>query len=136
MRVCKKSVPIRVMDKKLLNELKQKLLEEKKLLEDELSSFAKKDPDMKGDWDTVYPDMAQAQDLSSSSLEEQADEVEEYENLTSREFVLESRLKEVNDALGRMEKDGYGVCEKCGKEISEERLLANPAAGCDVKHTE
>ncbi|KKS37225.1 MAG: Transcriptional regulator, TraR/DksA family [Parcubacteria group bacterium GW2011_GWA2_42_14] len=121
------------MDKTLLEQLKQKLLEEKVLLEKDLSSFAKKDPNMKGDWDTVFPQMGEAQSGSHSSLDESADEVEEYENLTAKEFTLETRLAEVNRALERINKDGFGLCQKCGKEISKERLYANPAAEFDIE---
>lgn len=120
------------MDKNLIEELKKKLFEEKNLLEKELSSFAKKDPSMKDDWDTIFPQGGEAQSGSHSSLDESADEVEEFENLTAQEYSLESRLAEVNRALERTEKDNYGVCQKCGKEISEERLRANPAAEFDI----
>ena len=122
------------MDKTLLEQLKQKLLEEKALLEKELSSFAKKDPNMKDDWDTGFPQMGEAQSGSHSSLDESADEVEEFDNLTAQEHSLESRLAEVNRALERTEKGNYGVCQKCGKEILEERLQANPAAEFDIEH--
>lgn len=123
------------MDKALFEELKKKLLDEKALLEKELSSFAKKDPNMKDDWDTTFPQAGEAQSGSHSSLDESADEVEEFENMTSREFTLESRLAEVNRALERTE-NGYGSCQTCGKEISKERLYANPAAEFDMEHAE
>src|SRR3989344_7305772 len=103
------------MDTKIINELKQKLLDEKDLIEKDLSSFAKKDPKMKGDWDTIYPEMGDAQTGAHSSIEEAADEVEEYDNLTAQEFSLESRLAEINRALERIEKNGYGLCLKCRK---------------------
>ena len=122
------------MEKKYIEDLKKKLLEEKTLLEKELSGFALKDPKMKGDWDTVFPQMGEFQSGSHSSLEESADEVEEFENLTSREHTLESRLQEVNSALERILGGTYGVCKSCGKEIPSDRLQANPAAECDIEH--
>src|SRR3989344_1234584 len=124
------------MEKLVIEELKQKLLEEKALLEKDLSSFAKKDPNMKGDWDTGFPQMGEAQSGSHSSLDESADEVEEFENLTAQEHSLESRLAEVNRSLERMGKGNYGICQKCGKEISQERLQANPAAEFDIECSE
>jgi RNA polymerase-binding transcription factor DksA len=42
--------------------------------------------------------------------------------------MLETRLRELNDAQDRLFDGGYGVCSDCGKKISEKRLLANPAA--------
>lgn len=117
-----------------MEELKKKLLDEKALLEKELSSFAKKDPSMKGDWDTVFPQGGEAQSGSHSSLDESADEVEEFENLTAQEHSLESRLEEVNRALERIDAGKFGICQKCGKEILEERLRVNPAAEFDIGH--
>lgn len=36
------------------------------------------------------------------------------------------RLAEVNRALAKMDEGTYGICERCGKEISEARLEARP----------
>jgi DnaK suppressor protein len=35
-------------------------------------------------------------------------------------------LHEINVALGRLESGGAGICIVCGREISEDRLLATP----------
>ncbi|KQQ96961.1 TraR/DksA family transcriptional regulator [Massilia sp. Leaf139] len=35
-------------------------------------------------------------------------------------------LHEIDAALGRLENGGYGICESCGCEIPEARLLATP----------
>jgi DnaK suppressor protein len=36
------------------------------------------------------------------------------------------KLKQIDDALERMDEGTYGVCESCGLEIAEERLEAMP----------
>lgn len=45
-------------------------------------------------------------------------------------FILSDRervkIKQIDDALGRLEDRTYGVCESCGLEIAEERLQAMP----------
>ena len=41
---------------------------------------------------------------------------------------LEERLRHINDAQDRLIDGGYGVCVACGDRISEQRLLADPAA--------
>ncbi len=41
---------------------------------------------------------------------------------------LQERLENVQDALARIEKGTYGLCERCGKEIAPERLEAIPSA--------
>jgi len=110
------------MDKKITEELKTRLVEKKKYLQQELSSFASKDPKVKGNWDTKVPR------IQEGNLEEAADEVEEYSTNLHIEFNLEKQLKEVGAALERIEKGTYGECEKCKKKISPERLQASPEA--------
>jgi RNA polymerase-binding transcription factor DksA len=41
---------------------------------------------------------------------------------------LESRLRELNDALDRLMDGGYGRCTICREQIDTKRLIANPAA--------
>lgn len=110
------------MNNKILNELKEDLTKKKKYLEQELSSFTKKDLKIKGDWDTKMPRVPEG------NLEEAADEVEEYSTNLQIEFSLEKQLQEVNAALERIEKGTYGKCKKCKKSISHERLKASPEA--------
>jgi DnaK suppressor protein len=110
--------------KKFIEKIKQRLKRERAASEEELSTFAKKDPVLKGDWDTQLPDIGA--ELTDDSLEDQAKEREEYERLLPVEHVLENKLQKIESALGKIEKGKYGVCEKCGKKISQQRLLAIP----------
>ena len=114
------------MDKNLLNELKTRLEKEGVSIEKELSRFAKKDENLKGDWDTRFPHSDS--ESGSGSLEKEADEVEEYTTLLPIEHGLETKLKNINLALGKIKKNDYGKCEKCEEKISEERLKAVPEA--------
>jgi DnaK suppressor protein len=45
-------------------------------------------------------------------------------------FILSDRerlkIQQIDDALERLEESSYGVCESCGLEVAEERLLAMP----------
>ena len=46
----------------------------------------------------------------------------------------ESRLmRKIGRALEKLEEGDFGVCEKCGKEISEERLKVRPMAALCIK---
>ena len=47
---------------------------------------------------------------------------------------LEAEIRELEEALGRVERDEYGRCEACGKEITGERLQARPAARFCAEH--
>ncbi|MBI2439485.1 MAG: TraR/DksA C4-type zinc finger protein [Candidatus Moranbacteria bacterium] len=107
-------------DATILSELKEKLLLEKSRLEGELSRFAKL-TGAPGNYETQF-------DIIGTDTDENATEVEEYVDNIALESNLESHLKDVTDALEKMEKGTYGLCEKTGKEISVERLRAYPAA--------
>lgn len=109
------------MEKKLLKELENKLKEQKASLESELARFARKDKNLKGDWDTRFPSNKDGS-TGSQALEDAADQVEEYVNLLPIEHTLELRLQDINLALEKIKKGNYGKCEKCGKDIPEERL--------------
>ena len=116
------------MDQQLINELKERLETQKKSLEKELETFAKKDDVPKGDWETTYPNR------ENGTKEEEADEVQEYDNLLALEHSLELKLKDVNSALDKIVNNTYGICEKCGEPIEEERLKAVPEAKLCMKH--
>jgi len=134
------------MNKKNLQEIKLRLESQKAAIETELEKFAKKDERLKGDWDTKYPKTGKA-DSGGQSLEDAADTVEEYVNLLPIEHNLEIRLRDINLALEKINKDengegeergSYGVCEHCGKDIPEDRLRIYPEARrcavCDKKN--
>ena len=114
------------MNKKLLQQLKESLEKDKDSVEKELHSFAEKDKNLKGDWDTRFPKLDK--ETGGSSLEKAADEVEQYEAMLPVEFSLEKKLQDINLALGKIKRETYGNCEKCKKKISDERLKAFPAA--------
>jgi len=114
------------MDKKLTQKLKEKLKTDKKTLEEGLARFAKKDPQLKGDWDTMYPRFND--EHGGSALETAADEVEEYESRLPIEYSLETRLRDISLALEKIEQEKYGKCEKCNKKIDENRLKVSPEA--------
>jgi RNA polymerase-binding transcription factor DksA len=115
------------MDKKIIEELKTKLEEQKESLVKELGSFATKDPNLKHNWDTKYPNNP------DGDKDDEADEAQEYDNKLSLEYSLELNLKNVNIALEKIAGEKYGTCENCGKEIEKERLEAIPEAKLCMK---
>lgn len=104
----------------ILKELKEKLLAEKNRFEEELGRIAKPTK-AEGDYETSYNDIGKDED-------ENATEVEEYTDNLALEANLEKQLKEINDALERMDNGTYGKCVNCSKDIPVERLMAYPAA--------
>lgn len=116
------------MNKELIEELKAKLEEQKNFVEKELENFAKKDPNLKHNWDAKYPSR------EDSDKDEAADDAQEYDTALSLEYSLELKLKDIKLALEKIKNNNYGICEKCGKQIEEERLKAVPEAKFCIEH--
>lgn len=107
-------------DPTTLAELKDSLLAEKKRLEDALSRFATK-TDVPGEYETRMEEIG-------TDMEDNVTEVEGYVDNLAVEANLEHELRDVLDALEKMDAGTYGVCEKTGTEIALDRLRAYPAA--------
>lgn len=111
----------------------RKILEkEKTKIEVQLRRFARKSK--RGD-DWQPNPSSEASNIQMAELGEVATAITQMETNLESEKVLESSLKEVNEALERIEKGKYGICEKTGEMIKEERLKANPAAKTCVDHS-
>jgi|SRR6185369_16391192 len=108
------------LNPQILAELKEKLLEEKSRIQAELERIGKPTTDS-GDYSTSFNEIGKDED-------ENASEVEEYTDNLALETNLERQLKEVMEALERMENGTYGKCENCDIDIPLERLRAYPAA--------
>ncbi|BCJ37277.1 DnaK suppressor protein [Actinocatenispora thailandica] len=52
--------------------------------------------------------------------------------LTALLAATRERIGEIDAALRRVDAGSYGVCERCGQPIAEERLAARPAARCCI----
>ncbi len=112
-----------------LNTLKQKLADEKARLESELADVGIKNPAQAGDWNAVTDE---GSDVSVADKNELADKFEDLEENTAIVETLETQLRDVTDALARIDTGTYGVDEKTGEPISAERLEANPAARTNI----
>jgi RNA polymerase-binding transcription factor DksA len=109
------------------------LLDEQERLIDSMSFLGHMQNEVTGDW-TVAP----AEEIDTMrEFDSSSDRVEE--TLTNESILetLEERLKEISLALEKIEKDQYGKCEKCDKNIEDDKLKANPATkycmDCEIK---
>lgn len=102
---------------------KDRLEEERKKLESELASVGRKNPSNPGDWEAVPQETGREADISDA-----AELIEGYQENAAILNDLELRHTDVTDALSRIEKGTYGVCEIGGEAIEEARLNADPAA--------
>jgi RNA polymerase-binding transcription factor DksA len=103
-----------------IEEMKAKLLDEKKRLEASLGRFAKPG-EAAGDYETRFEDIG-------PDADENATEVEMYADNIALEDNLEGQLAKVDAALARIAAGTYGVCVSTGAEIPEGRLRAFPSA--------
>jgi DnaK suppressor protein len=116
------------LDPAIINELKAALLKEKENLEQSLSKIARPIDKKEGDYEPTFEEIGTDKD-------DNALEVDQYTGNVSVEATLEKKLQDILEALDRMKKGTYGICENCQKEISLERLRANPSAKTCIKCT-
>jgi len=108
-----------------LNKIKQDLQERKKQLEEDLADVANKDQD-EDEYKAKFPEFGDKPD-------ENAQEISEYTTNIATEQVLEKNLRDINNALERIENGTYGICKYCGRTINEKRLLARPTASTCIE---
>jgi RNA polymerase-binding transcription factor DksA len=115
-----------VLDK---NKIKEKLEHERNNLFDELKDMGKLNQET-GEWEATPEEM----DYPESDQNDMADRFEDFESRSSMIKALEPRLNSILWALKNINKDSFGKCRVCGKEIEAARLEANPAATTCKKH--
>ncbi len=79
---------------------------------------------------------SQTPDGEESDPIDAADQIEELAVNVPLVEELEKRLLDVDDALMKMQKGGYGICEESGHPVPHERLLVNPAARTCIDHAQ
>lgn len=113
------------MDKKTIERIKKELLARRQQIAEDLKNIAQNKDNKKGEMRAKFPQFGDKD-------EENALEVSEYSTNLATEKVLESTLRDIDNALERIKKGGYGICKYCGKDIGEKRLLARPTASACV----
>jgi len=98
------------MDIKLLTKFKDQLMRLKSFLQDRIKKL-QKIPNFGGDVDAG---------------DEETEETEEYSNQLSIAQNYKNKLADIDNALNKMGKQKYGICERCGKRITVDVLEAVP----------
>lgn len=119
-----------MLPKKKIQYFKDKLEKERERLEKDLARVAKKSSNVPGDWEVTLDDL----NIETSDKNELADVFEELEARAALEDKLEERLILVNQALGRIKRETYGICQTCKEPIEEKRLEVNLVAKNCIKH--
>jgi DnaK suppressor protein len=101
-----------MLKKQVLKELRKGLEERRDQLLDQLESLEE---------ELKYLDQSRPPELSEEAQEEAA--ANSLVALTKQE---RRELTDIQNALGKLDKDTYGKCERCSREITEPRLKALP----------
>ncbi len=109
-------------DKKVVTEMKNALLEKKNSLLQKLNTWEDKSSP------SGLKEMGDFADMASEINEETLSSV-----LTENEIDL---LNQIEDALNKIEKGSYGICEGTGKKIPLARLKAIPWTPYTVEYAE
>ena len=109
----------------------KKLLEKEfKLLEKDLKTVGRVNPENPKDWQAIPPETGNM----GAEPEELAEKMEAYEENTAVLKELEIKYNEVKEALARTYDGTFGHCITCKKEIEDDRLEANPSAKTCKEH--
>jgi RNA polymerase-binding transcription factor DksA len=111
------------------DKFKEKLEAEQKSLSEELGQIALFNTET-GVWEAT-PDQELVGEIDDNDA---ADRFEDFEERSGMVTTLSARLKDVEDALAKIDAGTYGTCEVDGSAIEIDRLEANPAARTCKEH--
>ena len=114
------------LNKETIKKITKELLTRKKQIVEDLDILADSGNNKSDKHKVKFPDFG-------SKTDENAQEIGEYSTNLATEQVLESTLRDINNALDRIKKGTYGICKYCGELIPEKRLLARPVASACIK---
>ncbi len=119
---------LRMLDKK---KIKDKLEKERDVLLEELRDMGKLNPET-GEWEATPEEI----DSPESDQNDMADRFEDFEARSSMLKTLEPRLNNILKAIKGLNRESFGKCEICKKDIEMKRLEVNPAARTCKEHLE
>ncbi|OGY26308.1 MAG: hypothetical protein A2Z24_00065 [Candidatus Woykebacteria bacterium RBG_16_44_10] len=99
-----------------MEELKKQLLEEEQDLEKQLAIYKSEDSLLATDQNIA------------NTFEDDVTDAEVHDRIVAIRSELKRRRAEVREALAKIDKGTYGVCDSCGKKIGKDRLAAFPSA--------
>ncbi|OGI95545.1 hypothetical protein A2917_03270 [Candidatus Nomurabacteria bacterium RIFCSPLOWO2_01_FULL_42_17] len=117
-----------MLDKK---KIKEKLEAERDTLFGELRDMGKLNTDT-GEWEATPEEL----DFPESDQNDMADRFENFEARSSMIKTLGPRLNNILRAIKGLNRESFGKCDVCKKDIEMARLEANPAARTCKKHLE
>lgn len=117
-----------MIDKK---KIKEKLEKERDVLLEELRDMGTLNP-ATGEWEAT----PEEQVVPETDQNDMADRFENFEGRSSMMKALVPRLTDVLKAIKNVNRESFGRCVVCKKDIQQDRLEANPAAQTCKEHME
>jgi RNA polymerase-binding transcription factor DksA len=117
-----------MLDKK---KIKEQLEKERDVLIAQLGDMGKLNPET-GEWEATPEEL----DTPETDPNDMADRFEDFEAKSSMIKTLAPRLNDILRAIKNVNRESFGRCEVCKKDIEEARLEANPAARTCMEHLE
>ncbi len=117
-----------MLDKK---KIKEKLENERDVLLDGLRGMGKLNQET-GEWEAT----PEEQKIPESDQNDMADRFEDFEARSSMTKTLAPRLADVLKALKNLNRESFGKCEVCKKDIEKARLDVYPASRTCKEHME
>ncbi|MCK4744441.1 TraR/DksA C4-type zinc finger protein [Candidatus Parcubacteria bacterium] len=114
------------IDKKVLEEIKKSLEARRDKIKAELDKFTKEDKHEHEKHKAIFPEFGDKND-------ENAIEIATFTDNISIGKSLEYILRDIEDALQRIEKGTYGICKYCHQPILQERLKIRPVSSACIK---
>jgi RNA polymerase-binding transcription factor DksA len=115
-----------MLDKK---KIKEKLENERDMLLDQLRDMGKLNPET-NEWEAI-PEERESRESDQNDM---ADRFEDFEERSTTIKTLESRMNNILSSLKGLNRESFGKCEVCKKEIERDRMEVNPAAKTCKKH--
>ncbi len=117
-----------MLDKK---KIKEKLEKERDAMLEQMKDMGKLNNET-GEWEAIPEEL----EFPESDENDKADRFEDFEARSSMMKTLEPRLNNILKALKGLNRESFGKCEVCKKDIETSRLEANGAARTCKKHLE
>ncbi len=115
-----------MLDKKKIKDMLEK---ERDMLLEELRDMGKLNSET-GEWEAIPDEL----NFPESDQNDMADRFEDFEAKSSMIKTLEPRLNNILKALKNLNRESFGKCEVCKKDIEITRLEVNPAARTCKQH--
>lgn len=100
-----------------------KLPQIRNLLRREEKRLRREQEEMRGEDPLLEP----GRTASNPELVEEAEELVSHRHFAAAQKVMNEQLERVRQALSRLQKGQYGVCESCGQKIDPARLKVDPS---------